>query len=72
MNELLNIKSNSFETTRQKRSRDLNSINDYFFTNHRISDAIYRVNSEKDKRQMFYKLDEKAFQVLKEFKFGIQ
>ena len=64
MNELLGIKTNSFETSRQQRSRDLKAINDYFEIHHNISDAIQRKNSEVDKRNTIYCLDEKAFRVL--------
>jgi len=64
MNELLGIKSNSFETTRQARSRDIKALNDYFEVNHNISDAIQRKNSEVDKRNTIYCLDEKAYKVL--------
>jgi hypothetical protein len=51
MNELLGIKSNSFETTRQQRSRDIKAINDFFQVHHNIADAIIRGNSMTDKRQ---------------------
>jgi hypothetical protein len=64
MNDLLCIKSNSFETTRQQRSRDLKAINEYFQVHHNISDAIQRKNSEADKRQLVYKIDEKALKIL--------
>lgn len=64
MNELLEIKSNSFETTRQTRSRDIKAIMDYFEIHHNISEAIQRKNSEVDKRNTIYCLDEKAFRVL--------
>ncbi|MEY4571402.1 MAG: hypothetical protein RLZ10_606 [Bacteroidota bacterium] len=64
MNELLEIKSNSFETSRQQRSRDIKAIMDYFEIHHNISDAIQRKNSEVDKRNTIYCLDEKAYKVL--------
>lgn len=64
MNDLLGIKSNSFETTRQQRSRDLKAINDYFNIHYGVSEAIIRKNSEKDKRQTFYSIDDKAFRIL--------
>jgi hypothetical protein len=64
MNELLGIKSNSFETTRQQRSRDIKAILDYFEIHHNISDAIQRKNSETDRRITNYCLDEKAYKVL--------
>jgi hypothetical protein len=64
MNELLGIKTNSFETSRQQRSRDIKAIMDYFEIHHNISEAIQRKNSETDRRNMNYCLDEKAFRVL--------
>ena len=64
MNELLEIKSNSFETTRQKRSRDIKVINDYFEIHHGVTDAIQRKDSKTDKRLTLYCIDEKAFKVL--------
>lgn len=64
MNELLGIKSNSFETTRQARSRDIKALNDYFEIHHGIPDAIQRKNSETDKRQTLYCIDERAFRLL--------
>jgi len=64
MNDLLGIKSNSFETTRQQRSRDIKVILDYFEIQHNISDAIQRKNSETDRRITNYCLDEKAYKVL--------
>lgn len=64
MNELLGIKTNSFETSRQQRSRDLKAINDYFEIHHSITDAIKRKNSEVDKRNTIYCLDDKAFKIL--------
>lgn len=64
MNELLGIKSNSFETTRQQRSRDIKTINDYFNIHHNISEAIQRKNSEADKRQTIYCINERAFRLL--------
>lgn len=69
MNELLEIKTNSFETTRQQRSRDLKTLNEYFLIHYNIPDAIKRQNSEKDKRQTFYSLDEKAYRLLDKFNF---
>lgn len=64
MNELLGIKSNSFETTRQARSRDIKALNDYFEIHHGIPNAIQRKNSETDKRQTLYCIDERAFRLL--------
>ncbi len=64
MNELLGIKSNSFETTRQQRSRDIKAINDFFEIHHNIKDAIQRKNSVADKRNLNYCLEEKAFKIL--------
>jgi len=64
MNEMLNIRTNSFESTRQQRSKDLKTINDFFLINYNIPDAIIRTNSDKDKRITFYQLNEKAFKVL--------
>lgn len=64
MNELLGIKSNSFETTRQTRSRDIKALNDYFEIHHGIPNAISRKNSETDKRQTLYCIDERAFRLL--------
>lgn len=72
MNEILNIKSNSFDTTRQKRSRDLKLINDYFLLNHDIAESIFRINSEKDKRQTFYGLNLKANKILTKLKFDLK
>jgi hypothetical protein len=71
MNELLGIKSNSFETTRQARSRDIKAINDYFNIHHNISEAIQRKNSEADKRQTIYCIDEKAFRLLLKISLGL-
>lgn len=70
MNELLGIKTNSFETTRQQRSKDLKAINDYFEINHNICEAIQRKNSEKDKRHTYYSMDERAFKILSKLNFG--
>ena len=64
MNDLLDIKTDSFETTRQKRSKDIKTINDYFEVHHNISEAIQRKNSEVDKRNTIYCIDEKAFKIL--------
>jgi hypothetical protein len=64
MNELLCIISNSFETTRQARSRDIKAINDYFEIHHNISEAIQRKNSEADKRQTIYCIDERVIRLL--------
>jgi hypothetical protein len=64
MNELLGIRSNSFDTTRQQRSKDIKIINEYFQVHHNISQAIQRKNSETDKRNTIYFLDEKAYKVL--------
>jgi hypothetical protein len=64
MNELLGIKSNSFETCRQQRSRDIKAIIDFFEIHHNISEAIQRKNSKADKRQTIYGIDEKAFRLL--------
>lgn len=64
MNDLLGIKSTSFETSRQARSRDIKAIIDFFEIHHNISDAIQRKNSETDRRITIYCLDEKAFRVL--------
>ncbi len=72
MNELLEIKSNSFETTRQQRSRDIKAINDYFEIHHGIPDAIQRKNSETDKRQTLYCIDDKAFKILSRLNFENQ
>jgi len=69
INDLLGIKSTSFETTRQQRSRDIKAIIDYFEVNHNISDAIQRNNSETDKRLTVYTIDEKAFKVLSKMSF---
>jgi len=70
MNDLLNIKANSFESTRQQRSRDLKTINDYFFIHFGIEEAIKRRNSEQDKRITLYSLEEKAFKVLSKINLG--
>lgn len=72
MNELLGIKSNSFETTRQQRSRDIKAINDFFQVHHNIADAIIRGNSETDKRQTIYCMDEKAFKIISKMNFDIE
>lgn len=69
MNELLGIKSNSFETTRQQRSRDIKAINDFFQVHHNVADAIIRGNSETDKRQTIYCMDEKAFRIISKMNF---
>lgn len=64
MNDLLQIKSNSFESTRQQRAKDLKALNDFFLLNYSIPQAIIRTNSEKDKRITYYGLDEKAHRVI--------
>ncbi len=69
MNELLDIKSNSFETTRQQRSRDIKAINEFFEIHHGVTEAIQRRNSETDKRQTLYCIDDQFFKILIKINF---
>lgn len=65
ISKLLGCDKKAFDTQRQYRSKFISSFNAFFEEHFMISDAIYRISSDEDKRFVCYQLSEK---VVKEYK----
>jgi hypothetical protein len=68
---ILGCDKKAFDTQRQYRSKFISNFNAFFEENFQISNAIYRISSEEDKRFVCYQISEEALSEYRNLLNGI-
>jgi len=67
ISKLLGCDKKAFDTQRQYRSKFISNFNAFFEEHFMLSDAIYRISSDEDKRFVCYQLSEKVVEEYKSY-----